>query len=98
MSAATTITSIAAKSPRILIVRLSAIGDVVHGLPVLCALKDHLPDSFVAWIVEGRTAELLRGHPALDRLIVAPRKWLASPREIWRVRRELRALHFDVTL
>ena len=31
--------------PRILIVRLSAIGDVIHGLPVLCALRDALPDA-----------------------------------------------------
>ena len=57
-------------APRILIVRLSAIGDVVHGLPVLCALREAIPDAHLAWLVEGRAADLLRGHRALDELIV----------------------------
>ena len=38
------------KRPRILIVRLSAIGDVIHGIPVLCALRKALPDAFLAWV------------------------------------------------
>ncbi len=85
-------------SPRILLVRLSAIGDVVHGLPVLCALRDALPRAFMAWVVEGRTAELLRGHRALDELIALPRGWLKSPREVLALRRRLRALRFDTTI
>src|SRR5690606_16171580 len=56
-------------SPRILIVRLSAIGDVIHGIPVLCALRDALPSAFIGWIVEGRAADLLEGHSAPDELI-----------------------------
>ena len=55
-------------SQRILIVRLSAIGDVIHGVPVLCALRDALPEAFLAWVVEGRAGDLLEGHPALDEL------------------------------
>jgi heptosyltransferase-1 len=83
---------------RILIVRLSAIGDVLHGLPVLNALRDALPRAFLAWVVEGRAAELLQSHKALDELIVVPRRWLKSPREVIRLRRRLRALRFDLTL
>lgn len=64
--------------PRILIVRLTAIGDVMHGLPVLNALRDRFPQAELAWIVEGGTAHLLEGHPALDRLIAVPRRWLKS--------------------
>ncbi len=89
---------LAGPAPRVLIVRLSAIGDVIHGLPVLCALKEHFPEAMTAWVVEGRTAELLEGHPALDRLITVPRKWLKSWSTIRRLRRELRALEFDITL
>ncbi len=70
-------------SHRILIVRLSAIGDVLHGLPVLCAPRDALPKAHLAWVVEGRAAELLAGHQALDELIVVPRRWLKSPRARW---------------
>lgn len=85
-------------APRILIVRLSAIGDVVHGLPVLCALRDAIPDAHLAWLVEGRTAELLRGHRALNEVINVPKRWLKSPGEVWRLRQKLRAACFDVTI
>lgn len=86
------------RSPRILIVRLSAMGDVIHGLPVLCALREALPDAFLGWVVEGRTGDLLDGHPALDALIRIPRGWLKSPRAIWNVRRRLRQFAFDTTI
>jgi len=86
------------RSPRILIVRLSAIGDVVQQMPVACALRDHLPEAFLAWAVEGRAATLLRGHRALDELIELPRKWLKSLPTVWRLRRQLRAMRFDVVL
>ena len=53
----------------ILIVRLSAIGDIIHSLPVLAAIKRHLPDSRVSWVAEQRSAEILRGNPLVDDLI-----------------------------
>jgi heptosyltransferase-1 len=84
--------------PRILIVKLTAIGDVVHTLPVACALRDAWPKAHLAWLVEGRAADLLRGHPALDEVIALPRRWYKSPREVWRLRRTLRARQFDLTL
>ena len=83
---------------RILIVRLSAVGDVVHGVPVLNALRDALPDSLLSWVVEQRAASLLKGHKSLDELIVVPRGWLKSPAAVWRLRRRLRAMHFDLTI
>jgi ADP-heptose:LPS heptosyltransferase len=73
-------------------------GDVIHGLPVLCALRKAIPDAYLAWVVEGRTGDLVEGHPALDELIRVPRRWLASPRETWRLRRRLRASQFDTTI
>lgn len=85
-------------SPRILIVRLSAMGDVIHGVPVLCALREALPNAFLGWVVEGRMGDLLEGHPALDALVRVPRRWLASPREVWRLRRRLHDLHFDTAI
>jgi lipopolysaccharide heptosyltransferase I len=78
-------------STRILIVRLSAVGDTIHGLPVLCALRDHLPHAELGWVVEERSAGILRGHRALDRLFVAPRRWLRKPSAVLRLRRDLRA-------
>ncbi|HTU24354.1 MAG TPA: glycosyltransferase family 9 protein [Pirellulales bacterium] len=83
--------------PRILIVRLSAIGDVVHGLPVLCALRDALPKAQLSWMVEGRGADLLAGHLALDEVIAVRRRWLKNPRAVWKAWRRLRG-RFDVTI
>lgn len=83
---------------RILIVRLSALGDVIHGLPVACALRRAFPGAFLGWVVEGRAGDLLEGHPALDTLIRAPRGWLKSPTAVRNVRRELKAHRFDVTV
>ena len=85
-------------SPRILIVRLSAIGDVIHGIPVACALREHFPQSHIAWMVEGRSADLLRGHKAIDEIINVPRGWLKSPAFVWRLRGQLRRERYDVAI
>lgn len=85
-------------SPRILIVRLSAVGDVIHGLPVLNALRDRFPGALLAWVVEQRAAALLEGHAALDELVTLPRGWLKSPSVVWQLRRRLRALQPDTAI
>src|SRR5690606_34638371 len=85
-------------SPRFLIARLSAIGDTVLTLPVLCALREAYPDAFIAWVVERAAAPILENHACLDELVVLPRGWLKSPRTVWNLRRRLRALHIAVAL
>lgn len=61
---------------RILIVRTSALGDVIHALPVLTALRRHLPEAKIGWIVEEGMAPVLSGHPDLDELLrVRLRRW-----------------------
>jgi lipopolysaccharide heptosyltransferase I len=86
------------ESPRILIVRLSAIGDVIQTMPVACALRQRFPQAFLAWAVEQRAAMLLRGHEAINELIELPRGWLASPGDVWRLRRKLLSLQVDLTI
>lgn len=85
-------------SPRILIVRLSAIGDTVQSMPIACALREQFPGAFLAWAVEERASQLLQGHEALDQLITVPHGWLKSPRGVWRLRRLLHGLRFDVAV
>jgi ADP-heptose:LPS heptosyltransferase len=58
----------------ILIVRLGAIGDVVHGLPLLCRLRRGFPAAWIAWAVGPAAAPLLDGHPALDERIVLEKR------------------------
>lgn len=84
--------------PRILIVRLSAIGDVLHALPTAVAIKDAWPEATVAWVVEGRAGDLLDGHPAVDRVIRVPRGWLLSPAAVRTVASTLHDFAADITL
>jgi heptosyltransferase-1 len=65
------------KKQNILIIKLSAIGDVVHSLPFLEVLRDTFPSAMIDWVVEEDAAGITEGHPAIDELIIFPRKsWL----------------------
>ncbi|MCD6415812.1 MAG: hypothetical protein J7M08_03850 [Planctomycetes bacterium] len=59
---------------RILCIRLSGLGDVVHTLNALTLLRRERPNAEISWIVEDRFSGLLRGHPCIDELITVPRK------------------------
>ena len=59
--------------PRILIVKLSSFGDVLHALPTLEALRAAFPTAHLTWLVEAAYAPLLQNHPALDEVWPAPR-------------------------
>jgi len=85
-------------APRILIVRLSAIGDIVLNAPVLCTLRDRFPRATIGWIVNRNWAPLLRGHADLDHLIEVHGGWLRSPRLVWQTTRRLRDIGFDISL
>ncbi len=72
---------------RILIVRTSALGDVVHTMPLAGALRRNRPEARIGWIVARRFAPLLRDHPAVDEIVeVALKDWRRRPfaRETWR--------------
>jgi lipopolysaccharide heptosyltransferase I len=54
---------------RIALIKPSALGDIVHSLPVLTALRQRYPHAFIAWVVNRGYAELLHGHPDLDAVL-----------------------------
>ena len=58
----------------ILIVKLSAIGDVIHTLPSLTALRRLYPDAHITWVVEEAAADLVKNHPYLDAVLISRRK------------------------
>ena len=62
----------------ILMVKLSAVGDVIHTLPSLAALRKRYPGAHITWVVEEGASDLLAGNPCLDRVIVSRRKTWAS--------------------
>lgn len=93
---------------RILIIRLSAIGDIVMASPLIRTLRRSHPGARLSWLVEPAGAGLLRDNPDLDEVIVWPR---AEWRELWRMRRyralarafhtfvgDLRRRRFDLAL
>jgi len=64
------------RPPRFLLVRTSALGDIVHALPVLAALRRRHAEAKIAWVVDESLAPLLAGHRMLDRLLSVPlRRW-----------------------
>jgi lipopolysaccharide heptosyltransferase I len=64
---------------RIIIVKLSSIGDVAHTLPAAAALRRALPAARIAWVVERRASAILKGSPVIDELIeIDTRAWRAS--------------------
>ena len=90
---------------RILIVKLGSIGDIVHTLPSLAAIRRALPRAEISWVVERRSAEILRDNPFLNRLIEvdtkALRRWPVSGETLLAPRQQLRRLRastFDIAL
>jgi len=80
-------------SPRILFVRLSHLGDVVHALPVFHALREHLPRAEIAWAVQREFASLVEGLPGLARVVRFRRDdGFSAWGEVWR---ELRGFGAD---
>lgn len=94
-----------ASAQRILIIKPSSLGDVIHALPVLAALRSQFPSAHIAWLIGRSFAPLLEGHPLLDELIPFDRarygKMLRSPRiffEFMQFTRALRARRFDLVV
>ena len=86
--------------PRMLIIRFSAIGDVVRVLPALHALRDAFPHAQIDWAIEPKSLDVIAGHPALDQIHVFER-----PEGLWEGTRCFREFcatiknnHYDMVL
>ena len=92
------------KVRRILIVKLSSIGDVVHALPVSAAMGDAFPNAEITWIVESMSAPLVRCNPYVADVIELPgsiRTRRFSPGSIiyfLKIARQLRERRFDIAI
>lgn len=90
---------------RVLIVKLGSIGDIVHTLPALAALRTGMPHAEISWVAETSASEILKDNPILDRLIEvdtkALRRGLMSGETLRAPRQQLRRLRasaFDIAL
>ena len=94
--AASTAIGIGSSAPRILICRLSAIGDCILTMPLASALRRQFPGAFIAWAVQGASAPLIEEHPDVDLAIKISKQELRSPLGLWRLRQRLRSQRFDL--
>ncbi len=92
----------------ILIVKLSAIGDVIHTLPSLNAIRKKFPDARITWVIEEAALPIIEGHKALDQVLVSRRKtWIKEMRTPKRGRalqeiagfiKKLRSVQYDMVI
>ena len=79
----------------ILVVRLGAMGDIIHALPGVALLKQRYPGARITWVVESNWAPLIEGNGLVDRIVLfrrdQPGTWNQS-------RKELRAVHYDLAV
>lgn len=90
---------------RILIVKLSSIGDIVHTLPAFAAIRKAFPNTEISWLAEKKAAEILRENPMLDHLIEIDTRSLRNGKIIEKILpeakkqfSELRKFKFDVAI
>ncbi len=93
-------------TPRVLLVRVGAMGDVLHALPAVTALRRARPEWEIGWAVDRRWAPLLRSVESASVIdavhVAATKEWSARPvsartvRQILELRAELRAVNYDV--
>lgn len=79
-------------APRILVVRLGSMGDVIAALPAVASLKHSIPHSKITWVIDPKWSPLLEGNPYIDSVVHLDRRTFAGLRQAWR---ELRAARFD---
>lgn len=90
---------------KILIVKLSSIGDIIHTLPALAAIRKALPEAEISWVVEERSAEILRGNELIRNLIEVDTRSLRGGKiveeillDIGKQIKKLRVADFDIAL
>ena len=98
-------------SPKILLVKLSSLGDVLHNLPIVWDLRARLPEAQIDWVVEAGYVHLLQpllsagGFRGIDRIIpLSLRRWkrnlfkLQTWKEFFAFKKELQAVSYDVII
>lgn len=96
------------QTSRILIVRLSAIGDVIRTLPAVHLIREELPKAYLGWVVESAPHSLINGHPEIDKFFIFPKKQIRQAikeskfKEAFQLLKgfgaELKAEQFEITI
>ena len=81
--------------PRILVIRLGSMGDVIAALPAVASLKHSIPHSRITWVIEPKWSVLLDGNPYVDSVMLLDRRTMAGLKSAWR---DLRAEQFELAV
>ena len=74
----------------ILVVRLGAMGDIIHALPAVASLRQSFPRHRITWVVAGKWVQILEGNPHIDQIVPFDRRGKAAIYRAWRKLRPLR--------
>ena len=86
------------EQPKILITRLSHIGDCVLTLPMVNRIKERFPNSVVSWAIESPTHKLLADQSAVDEFITIPKAWMKKPSNWMDLRKQFLKRNFDIAI
>ncbi len=81
---------------RILLIKPSSLGDIIHGLPVLKAIRDKWPDAKISWVIKDIYADIINENPLIDDLILLKKNSLTT--SILSFRKKLRHGRFDLAV
>ena len=82
----------------ILVIKMSSLGDIIHALPSLYALRELLPDACITWAIHESFAKILPGKPWIDNVYVIDRKRIKKINYLLQVRKDLHKKHFDLVI
>lgn len=82
----------------ILIIKMSSLGDVIHALPSLYALRELFPDARITWAIHENFAGILPGEPWINDVYVVDRKRIKKIRYLLQVRKDLHRKRFDLVI
>lgn len=88
---------------KILVVRLSSLGDILHLFPAISDLRSRFPDAEIQWLVEPAFAEVAGWHSAVNKVITVPLRahkkiWWKIPALLRKLRQQLQAENYDIVL
>ena len=82
----------------ILIIKMSSLGDVIHALPTLYAVRKNWPNARITWAIHEQFASLLPGTPWVDDVIIIDKKRLKKPAYLYQLRKAPLYLYYLVHL
>jgi len=83
---------------KILIIKLSAIGDIAQSTPILHALRRKFPNDYIAWAVEDKNAEIIENNPLINEVFLIPKLRLKNLKQYLSIINIIRTKKFDIVI